>query len=76
MTNKNQECCLKFSPEQWNEKVFTLFLIPLNFGSVITRMMAKVDKAGAKTPDNLCLSDHTSNFDREVKKLLKESEKK
>jgi len=68
-----KECCPKFDPQPWDEKiyewkekkfikdkVYTFFYIPLNFGSVMTRIMKKVESAQVKTPDYLCLSEHTS----------------
>jgi hypothetical protein len=70
-----KECCPRFDPKPWDDqihvwkdkhfiqdKVFTFFYIPLNFGAVITRLMKKVESAGAKSPDNLCLSDHPSRW--------------
>ncbi|MGE5415731.1 MAG: hydrolase [Acidobacteriota bacterium] len=76
---QNQECCPRFDPEPWDDKVFqwedkkfikdkvfTLFHIPINFGKVITRMMNKVDQAGAQCPDWLCLSDHTSMLNMDI----------
>ena len=72
---EKEECCPKFNPKPWNEKtfiwknkkfikgrVFTIFYIPINFGSVITRLMKKIDSANAKFVDNLTLSDHTSKW--------------
>ncbi|MFH1209702.1 MAG: hydrolase [archaeon] len=69
------ECCPKFNPKPWDgkiiewknkrfikDKVFTIFFMPLNFGSVMKRLNEKVEKANAKIPDWLCLSDHTSKF--------------
>lgn len=78
--NLNQpECCPKFNPEPWDNKVFewenkkfiknkvcTLFYMPMNFGSVIKRMNTKVEKAGANMPDWLCLSDHTSKWNMDI----------
>lgn len=77
--SEQPECCPKFNPEPWDEKshewhekkfikdkVFTIFHMPVNFGSVITRMMKKVDQAGATSPDNLCLSDHTSLWSMDI----------
>jgi hypothetical protein len=74
-----EECCPKFDPKPWDKKVlnwknkkfvkgkvFTLFHIPINFGGVITKMNEKVDKAGAKVPDWLCLSDHTSMWNMDL----------
>lgn len=74
-----QECCPKFNPAPWDgkvlewsnkkfmkDKVFTLFYMPMNFGAVMKRMQEKVEKAGAKMNDYLCLSDHTSKWNMEV----------
>lgn len=36
--------------------------MPINFGQVMKRIMNKVEKAGAQTPDYICLSDHTSKW--------------
>lgn len=73
------ECCPPFDPEGWHDKmlnwdqkpfvrssVCTLFYMPLNFGSVIKRLMAKTDQAGATLPDWLCLSDHTSRWNMDI----------
>jgi hypothetical protein len=66
-------CCPKFDPSPWEEKTFqwnnkrfikgkvcTFLYMPLNFGSVITKLMNKVDKAQAGTPEKMVLSEHTS----------------
>jgi hypothetical protein len=79
MSNQNEECCPKFDPVPWDGKVlewgnkkfikgkvFTLFFMPVNFGSVIVKLMAKVKDAGAGTPENLCLSDHTSKWNMDL----------
>ncbi|UMX48157.1 MAG: hypothetical protein L7H18_01265 [Candidatus Nealsonbacteria bacterium DGGOD1a] len=81
MENEIQEtgCCPKFNPEPWDGKVFewqdkkfikgkvfTLFYMPVNFGGVIMKLMAKIDKAGAKAPDWLALSDHTSKWNMDL----------
>ena len=70
---KDTGCCPQIDPSKWNTKildwkekkfvkgkVLTFMFMPLNFGSVITKMMKKVGEQNASTPDNLCLSDHTS----------------
>jgi len=77
--NKEAECCPKFNPEPWDEKVLdwqdkkfirdsvkTFMFMPINFGGVITKMMKKVEEAGAKTLDNLCLSDHASKWKMDI----------
>lgn len=81
MDTKSQtsECCPKFDPTLWDDKVFewdnkkfikdkvfTLFFVPINFGSVITRMMTKIDRAGAKAEDWMGLSDHTSKWNMDL----------
>jgi len=76
MTNSKQaECCPKFDPAPWDgkqfswnkkrfveDKVCTLFYMPMNFGKVMTRLNKKVEASGAKIPDWLCLSEHTSKW--------------
>jgi len=71
-TNKQRgsECCPKFDPSPWNGKilkwenkkfikapVFTFFYIPINFGSVITKLTKKIDQSGAKFVDAMCPVD-------------------
>jgi hypothetical protein len=73
------ECCPKFEPAPWDgktfewenkrfikDRVFTLFYMPVTFGSAMKRMMSKVEQAGAAMPDYLCLSDHTSKWNMDV----------
>jgi len=73
------ECCPKFDPKPWDEKmlewenkkfvkgkVFTLFYMPINFASVITKLNKKVEEARAAVPDWLCLSDHTSMWNMDL----------
>ena len=72
-------CCPKFDPEPWDGNMFewdrkrfirarvaTLFYMPLNFGSVMKKLDAKIQGAGATIPDRLCLSDHTSRWNMDV----------
>ena len=67
------ECCPQFNPVPWDnqvfewdnkkfilDKVFTIFYMPVNFGSAMKRLNQKVEMAGALMPDSLCLSEHTS----------------
>lgn len=75
----NPECCPPFNPAPWDGKTFewrdkkfikskvkTAFNMPANFGAVITGMNKKVAAAGAKVPDWLCLSDHTSSWNMDL----------
>lgn len=76
---KTPECCPKFNPSLWDgknlewhnkkfikDKVFTLFYMPINFGSVMKRIVGKVKKSGAASPDFLCLSEHTSMWNMNI----------
>ena len=80
MTEKNEEiCCPKFDPKPWDgkelncdkkrfikDKVFTVFFMPINFGSVMKRLDQQVVSSDAKMVDNLCLSDHTSKWNMDI----------
>ena len=70
----NSVCCPEFNPALWDDKllewknkkfikerVFTLFYMPVNFGSVMKRFDKVVKQAGSKMPsDGFCLAEHTS----------------
>jgi hypothetical protein len=73
--DKNLECCPKFDPAPWDEKindwidkkfikdtVSTFFFMPLNFGAVIKKLNKKVDKADAIMPDWMFLSHHINKW--------------
>lgn len=79
MEEQTEECCPRLDPAEWENKefewkdkpflkdnVFTMFFMPINFGQVMTRIMAKAEKLGAKIVDGVCLSDHKSKFKMEV----------
>jgi hypothetical protein len=66
-------CCPKFNPEPWDEKeinwenkkfitdrVRSFLHIPINFGSVMKRIMQKVEASNVKSEDMICLSDEDS----------------
>lgn len=72
-------CCPRFDPGPWQEKevvwkdklfikdrVPTFFYMPLGFGKVIVRNLAKIEKAGAFTDKPLALSDHTSKWNMDL----------
>jgi hypothetical protein len=78
-TASDQICCPKFDPAPWDDKtfewndklfvkssVFTLFYMPVNFGSVMKKMDKKVTSAGADWSEGLCLSDHTSKWNMDL----------
>lgn len=77
--NSDQMCCPKFDPASWQERWLALdgkrfvkdrvrsFLhIPLNFGGVMVRNMAAIQKAGAEVPHMRLLSDETSLWGADV----------
>lgn len=82
MSQENVEdevCCPVFHPEKWDnrilewnnkrfvkDKVFTLFHIPINFGSVMRGMDSKIREAGAEIQEGLGLSDHTSKWNMDI----------
>lgn len=79
ISKEEKECCLKFDPVPWDSKildwdnknfikgkVFTLFYAPVNFGSVIRKLMKKMNTVQAVSPDNICLSDHTSKWNMDI----------
>ena len=79
MNTQNTECCPKFDPTPWDDKVFTwenkkfikdkvftLFFIPINFGAIITKMMKTIGAANATALDGMALSDHTSKWNMDL----------
>lgn len=72
-------CCPKFDPVPWEAKefewrgrkfikakVFTLFYMPLNFGSVMRKLNDAAQKSGAEVLDGMWLSDHTSKWNMDL----------
>ncbi|MFH1077992.1 MAG: hydrolase [Patescibacteria group bacterium] len=72
-------CCDVFDPEPWRDKEITwtnrrfvkdhitsIFHIPLNMGSKITKAMALIEKAGAKAPVQLMLTDEKSLWGADI----------
>jgi len=77
--NEEKICCPKFDPIPWDgktiewnnkkfikDKVFTLFYMPMNFGSVMKSAYGKVEKSGATIQDGMWLSDHTSKWNMDL----------
>jgi hypothetical protein len=78
-TQHSAECCPRFEPEPWDDKVITWenkqflrdhvlsFLhIPLNFGAVMKRSMAAMKAAGAIPDEVVVLSDENSLWGADV----------
>jgi len=82
MINQNAKstgCCEPFNPEPWQEKEITwnnkLFVkdhiisflhIPLNMGSKIIKNMGLIEKANAKSPYQLMLTDEKSLWGADI----------
>ena len=77
--NEEIICCPEFEPAPWDDKilkwdnkrfikskVFSLFYMPINFGSTMKRLDEKVRKAGAVIQDGLGLSDHASKWNMDL----------
>ena len=77
--NPEAVCCPPFDSTHWDdvqiswdnklfikEKVATFFYIPLGFGKAMTKLNNLVEKADAKMPDGLCLSQHTSKWNMDL----------
>lgn len=73
------ECCPKFNPEPWDDKILTWenkrfvkdrvtsFLhIPLNFGSVMKRNVTAIEAAQAGSEARMVLSDENSLWGADV----------
>jgi len=79
MDNKDFECCPPFNHQEWQDKtlewndkkfikakVFTIFYMPINFGSVIKQLDQKIKRVDGEVNDWLCLSDHTSKWNMDI----------
>jgi len=71
--SETKECCPRFDPAPWRERMLTwedkrfvkarvrsFLRVPLNYGGVITRNMALIEKEGAKPEPMVVLSDENS----------------
>lgn len=76
---QDKVCCPKFDPTPWDDKtfewdnkkfikdkVFTLFYMPINFGSVMKKLCDLMGKAGAQMTDGMLLADHTSKWNMDL----------
>ena len=74
-----KECCPKFDPAPWQERwiamdgkrfvkdrVRSFLRIPLNFGGVMVRNMAAIQKAGAEKAGMIVLSDENSLWGSDI----------
>jgi len=79
LSQEAETCCPRFDPEPWHEKEITWqdklcvkdhvrsFLhIPLNFGRVMVKNMAKIEEADALVSKPLILSDEKSLWGSDV----------
>jgi len=76
---KTTGCCEPFNPEPWQEKIITwkdkIFVkdhitsflhIPLNMGGKVTKNMELIEKAKAKAPQQLMLTDELSPWGADI----------
>ncbi len=79
MSTDEQICCPRFDPAPWDgqtvtwqgkrflqDRVTSLFHIPLNYGAVMTRMEAALRAAGAKLEAPVMLADESSLWGADV----------
>jgi hypothetical protein len=79
MNVDSEQCCPRFNPEPWNEKtivwqnkrfvqdrVRSVFHIPLNFGAVMVRNSRALSTAQAETETRIVLSDENSLWGADV----------
>jgi len=78
-TIKSTGCCEPFNPEPWQDKeitwkdkifvkdhVISFFHIPLNFGKKVIKNMGSIEKANAKAPQQLMLTDEKSLWGADI----------
>lgn len=78
-TIKSTGCCEPFNPEPWQDKeivwhdklfakdrVANFLHIPLNFGQTVVKNMALIEKANAKAPYQLMLTDEVSPWGSDI----------
>lgn len=76
---KSTGCCEPFDPEPWDDKevvwkdklfvkdhVTSFLHIPLNFGQKVVKNMALIEKANAKSPYQLMLTDEKSLWGADI----------
>lgn len=79
MSTNDETCCPRFNPEPWDGKTITwqgkrfmqdrvtsLFHIPLNYGAVMTRVDNAIRAAGAKLEAPVMLTDENSLWGADV----------
>jgi hypothetical protein len=78
-TKSETGCCPRFDSKPWDNKTITwkqkafikdrvrsILHIPLNFGQVMVRSMALIEKAGAQAPVQIVLCDENSLWGADV----------
>lgn len=76
---KSTGCCEPFNPEPWQEKeiiwqdklfvtdhIVSFLHMPLNMGQVIVKNLKLIEKAGAKAPHQLMLTDEKSMWGADI----------
>ncbi len=78
-TIKSTGCCEPFNPEPWQDKeiawqdkmfvkdrITSIFHIPVNMGKKVVKNMALIEKATAKAPQQLMLTDEKSMWGSDI----------
>ncbi len=76
---KDTGCCPIIDPSKWDKQtikwenqkfikgnVFTIFYMPINFGSVTTKLHESMKKAGGFCVDDISLSYHNSPWSMDI----------
>jgi hypothetical protein len=79
VSTNDEVCCPRFDPAPWDgktlnwqgkrfmqDRVTSLFHIPLNYGAVMTRMQHAIETAGAKLESPVMLTDEDSLWGADV----------
>lgn len=79
MNTNDEVCCPRFNPEPWDgktiswhnkrfvqDRVTSLFHIPLNYGAVMARNVDRLRAVGAETADRVILTDENSLWGADV----------
>ena len=78
-TNNIEECCPRFNPDPWDKKIITwknkrfvqdrvtsIFHIPLNYGTIMERNDRAIRAADARTGGRIILTDENSLWGADV----------
>ena len=77
--DEQKECCPKFEPEKWDDKVndwthkrfiktkvATFLYMPVGFGSAMTKLQKLAEHSEGESEESLCLSSHKTKWSMDV----------